>query len=466
MPCLVLAAVFAASVSFAADPYPLDDPDNPNFSDMPNIKAPEPGTRFMENAAPRWAEFEECKTKAMPFLQRCNAASDATAQKCDEKSIKKVKTDGVKKVDGLNASVGETATIGTASKESYNNFVAACEPAKQSCIDNCKMAKDKIAACLDLTKNFGPEAMSDLEALNEVWGKYSERVEKCEDLSEKVVKAKKGAEEADAIARAAKTVGDNTGGTDPSGAGEDSKNADGKKKSAGGGFQMPDLSSLMGGQQAANPAAVPTPTPSTGCDNPAVNDKVCQCLRNPAMCQTQAASVQGGLDSIGDEMTPTDPGTLDPNIGGNTFGGLGEMQSNQHPGSEVGGRQGNGAAVGGGGDSFGGGANNGRGGGAPPVDLNTKINGGFYGGSGSKGGGGGGSSATSRGYSAALENGGGTPMEKPDLKKYLPGGKLDPNRGPASVVGKDGITGPNVFNFDKMHKQFRRLWDEDSFLNY
>jgi hypothetical protein len=100
----------------------------------------------------------------------------------------------------------------------------------------------------------------------------------------------------------------------------------------------------------------------------------------------------------------------------------------------------------------------GGGGGDGASSLNTQIRQGFWGGGGGGGfGGGGGSgyptaSGTNAGPVMASVNG-----QQVDLKKFMPGGELDPRRRPAGVVGPDGITGPATDLFEKINTRFMAL---------
>ena len=44
---------------------------------------------------------------------------------------------------------------------------------------------------------------------------------------------------------------------------------------------------------------------------------------------------------------------------------------------------------------------------------------------------------------------------KPDLRQFLPGGRLDPNRGVAGSSGPDGITGPHSNIWQKVQNRYK-----------
>jgi hypothetical protein len=408
-------------------------------------------------------DFSACRTEGENLGNKCVKDFAAAKSVCNEGSLKKLKTKDADKTVGIQDGAEAVQKISKDAKDSYEKLATSCEPVQKTCSQSCAASRDKMKECLDQSQKLAADNMPAVEQMGGVWNDLNNLAVACDGFKDVVDNAKKGSKLAIETEKEGKSTDDATGGTSGDGGstGATAKNADAKK--GGSGFQMPDLSSLFQSQPAATPTPAPTPVASTGCDNPAVTDPVCLCQRNPASCQrATASSTADGIAGVGNNTSSSTTPAPDPGIGGSGLGGGNGMQVNRSPSGEVGGKQGNGAGIGGGGGSFGG--PGGRGGGAAAADLPAKGGGGFYGGSSSGGGATSGGSGSHNYSSDPVAVSG--KLEKPDLKKFLPGGKLDPNRGPASIVGKDGVTGPNVFNWEKMHMQYQRLWYDDNLLNY
>lgn len=407
------------------------------------------------------ANAERCVNEAKrKITEACLPSFTAASNTCDVAKLKGVtiKKDEIESTEGVGAATDKVATVAGEAKDAYTKFSVTCEPAQKKCVDECQAAKAQVESC-------GQYAQGDAGTLNEVRAAaetLNPKITTCQGLVSKIAEAKKGAKVVDEVEKEADRVGDSTGGS-TGGGGAQAASADGKKGSGGGGMpSMPNFGGMGGDAQAASTPV--TATASQGCDNPSNTDRVCQCLRNPAMCQqASSSSSREGLSSTNDYSSTSSAGAasnLDTNLGGNNFSGVSGMNP-AGSSSEVGGKQGNGAAVSGE-NAFSGAPSGGRSGSNSAPDYNSKIHSGFYGAANSGGRGGGGGSASAASSQSVVRG-----TERPDLTKFLPGGNLDPKRGPSSIVGKDGITGPNDFNWDKMHKQFQRLWREgDNFLAY
>ncbi len=203
---------------------------------------------------------------------------------------------------------------------------------------------------------------------------------------------------------------------------------------------------------------------STDCSNPttAANNIVCICQVNKAdpRCTGQALA---GLNSAFSNKpgAGADGGSSAGKVGADDFGIGGGFGAGGEPVAGVGpqndgsggppqskGQPGRGGPL-----DVGGSANQGQqkanpngaaGAGHDPINAKI-INGYGYGGNSAGGakyyGSGSGSSSASNGYYNGRPLAGAPQV---DLRKFLPGGKMDPSRGLAGIAGPDGITGPNT----------------------
>jgi len=198
---------------------------------------------------------------------------------------------------------------------------------------------------------------------------------------------------------------------------------------------------------------------------------ICQVNRNDPRCGAQAAvGLQSGLNgnsrsngagADGGKDALADFGGLGGDAGGGGFdanslkGSAGEDGPNARPRSGVGGGR---ASLDGGGGGQNKGAG-GAGGGAAGNAINAKIIAGYgAGGAGAAGRSYGSAGAAGSGAGAPGRNGygSGTAGGKPgvDLRKFLPGGQMDPSRGLAGAAGPDGITGPNSDIWKKIQMRY------------
>lgn len=193
------------------------------------------------------------------------------------------------------------------------------------------------------------------------------------------------------------------------------------------------------------------------------SNQVCICQANPNLPScggSQFAASGGGKSNYNDGADGVDPGL--GNFGGDGLGG-GAYGDNIPPGSfsPTGGSGPSHGAQGGSGGGHGGGGSGGnpkaasRGGSQSGNGLNTKILSGFVNATGAGGyrpsGGGYGSAPT---YSGGVANPSNAAV---DLKKFLPGGQMDPARGIAGISGPDGITGPNTNLWEKVNIRYQEF---------
>jgi hypothetical protein len=222
---------------------------------------------------------------------------------------------------------------------------------------------------------------------------------------------------------------------------------------------------------ASNPSALGCETVATDCSNPTVaaSNQVCICKNNP-----NAAGCIGVQAKVSD-MNAAGGGSADisslsaGNAGGsmgadNPFSTLGWDGNGMTPSSgateSVGGKKGAGANLGGdsGGGVPGAGGGDGKSGGAATQAL--QVNSGFRGGGGGGGGWGGGSGSGGYGEDRPYnpKNSQAPGANGPNLRDFLPNGKMDPkmaNRGLAGISGPDGITGPHSDIWKKIQNRYQ-----------
>ncbi|CAN5724717.1 hypothetical protein BH10BDE1_BH10BDE1_29690 [soil metagenome] len=222
---------------------------------------------------------------------------------------------------------------------------------------------------------------------------------------------------------------------------------------------------------AAFNAAPPTSTPPTmtqigGCEDPNNQTLACYCTRpgnaTSAMCSGFSG---GGLAGGGTSTTPNGSTVAAPYAqtvldtgDGNTVDPFANPAKKSGDGKGPG--DGGSGAPGGGGIASFGSEGGGSGAGGTPLSAITGTSGGTGSGLGGSGGGGGGGLARNNGKAA----GGGSLMDKFNLKRFLPGSKYK-TRGIAgmSVKSVDGITGPmGPSLFEKATRQYQEQIQKQS----
>ncbi|WP_413942859.1 hypothetical protein [Bdellovibrio sp. HCB-162] len=206
------------------------------------------------------------------------------------------------------------------------------------------------------------------------------------------------------------------------------------------------------------------------CANPqfAATNKVCVCISNPNDPSCRGEQKAGGETAVASQI---DSSSRLNTGGGSDIGGdlpgLPGIQQGPRPsggsGEDVDGKQGNGVNFESAGSTGGGGfksASSAGAGGDAATDSPAAPagGGGFYGGGAARNGGSYGSD-DGGGYAGAMPVAGkkGTANPTgPDLRQFLPGGKLDPRlRGIAGADGIDGITGPHSNIWQKIQNRYR-----------
>ena len=212
---------------------------------------------------------------------------------------------------------------------------------------------------------------------------------------------------------------------------------------------------------AANPTMAGCSSTIYDCNNASMaTNKVCICSKNPSdpAC-LGTSSVSGGdtslsgIDNSG-RLTGTASST---DVTGDLYNPTIEQAplNNSGGAEDIGGKQGGGVAFGGssGANGSSGGAGKGDG---QAADKAIGVNAGYYG-SGSGGAFGGGGSDGNGGGGAYNPNAPGAAPGKggPDLRQFLPGGKLSGARGVAGATGPDGITGPHSDIWKKVNNRYQ-----------
>lgn len=198
-------------------------------------------------------------------------------------------------------------------------------------------------------------------------------------------------------------------------------------------------------------------------------NKVCVCINSPMdpMCSNQQkAGGESQVTNLIDSSSRVQTAGGADDISGDIPGLPGIQHAPLPPGGGgegIDGQQGSGVHF----DTAGGGGSGGLGSGRSAssaegaTDDNVAVNGGTYGGSGGSGnagayGGGGGDGSSYRAVAGSPGKGGAANPKGPDLRQFLPGGKLDPRlRGVAGAQGVDGITGPHSDIWQKIQNRYR-----------
>jgi len=304
-------------------------------------------------------------------------------------------------------------------------FVASCSSKRRKCIESCGDSRSK----LNQAESDYTEAMSDMASY------YGE----CSSLDSKIAKAQQSIQNVVQTAQGAAACSAQT-------------------------------NSGMASYCASNPTALGCETAATDCSNPrvAASNQICICKANPnaSGCVGALAKVSdtGGVGGSADMSSSSlkDPSKngagLDADNMFNTVGFEGNgMTPSKDAAESVGGKKGGGANLGGGGGGGFGGGGDGKSGGAAAQAM--QVNAGFRGGGGGGGGWGGGNNyGGGEGRYAAPRDPQMGAAGGPNLRDFLPNGKMDPrmgNRGMAGVSGPDGITGPHSDIWKKIQNRYQ-----------
>lgn len=196
------------------------------------------------------------------------------------------------------------------------------------------------------------------------------------------------------------------------------------------------------------------------CKDPAqaTTNTVCICMTNPRDARCGLNGKTNNYNQSSNSGTDGSGGGDAGSFGDGSFGsgdGSGDIPMGkgapQADGSLLrGGSGGKGGIGGGGSQGAGGDGYSGRGG----AGANTKILNGYYGGGKGGAGYGGGGAGSGDGRPGNPNDPRGGNNAGVDLRQFMPGGKMDPQRGLAGISGPDGITGPHTDIWKKVNKRY------------
>lgn len=393
------------------------------------------------------AAGSSCQSQYQQLKDSCLSTTETTAQSCDENNSPELQQTGGQAQQQSTApgsddaavqqACGQAGGLSQSAKKAMTSFRDSCSGALEQCRSACSELATFLRepTCLSAIGKSQATAETEASSLERDCTRHQAEVDSAEKSISNYSNTGTGAAACQAAA---------AGTSAPKEAEEENE----KKTFCD---ANPSYPGCANSQAAAN------------CDDPSqANNKVCVCSKNPghAMClgtqSMEQSSVSNSVDS--DSRLPSSQA----DIGGGDNPDLPGINMGERVGGEDGvgidGRQG-GAAVGN--SSVGGGSGSsqrsaGSSGEGPPI---------IPGGSGTYGGGGSGGMGYASGSSAAYAAAGARSGNKvtadgsPDLRQFLPGGRLDPRReqGMAGGVGKDGITGPHSSNWDKIKNRYEML---------
>ncbi|UOE99929.1 hypothetical protein [Bdellovibrio reynosensis] len=434
-------------------PVPTSRPANPGStaSSNNNRNNSAPRSNSAQSSGPSMSQ--QCQAEYQSYYDECSKEIESTSYSCDEKNDQGMTgvADSASQMalmlgqqtsSNVQAACGQMANFSQAANAAVAAYRINCGSAISSCKSKCKLIEEYVRGNPSCGPYFLGGNSSSVAALAHG-----------QDLA-------KGCNNFDAKMNQAQQAIQNYGNT------------------AANASQCENLS--KGDPTTASPELCKTNPTAPGCvaveavdcNNPtiATTNKVCVCAKNPSdpMCFNQQNSAGGGaLANSGGIDSSSRMGASSNNSDMNFDGdipGLPRIDQAEYssggPDDAVDGRQGNGPGIGG----FG----TGGGSGITGAGQNSSENldrgvaeasgegGGFYGGGGfkpssSSSGEGGGSGGSAAPGSASGKNAG-----PPDLRQFLPGGKLDP-RSMSGLSGRDGITGPGSDIWQKIQNRYRVL---------
>ncbi len=404
------------------------------------------------------ASFDACVNQSQNLINECAKKRESALSNCDTNSnssltsamgtASQMTTAMSSSAPSASGSCSNMGMLGASAQAALAGYQMTCSNAKNSCVDACENARKSMVQCAGQS-GISLMAIQATEGYRDVSSNYSQ----CSSQQAKVDQAGTAltnimSETQKAKECAAQLAAMNTPSNDP--------NSVYCKA-------HPTVASCI-----------------LDCNHPNMaSNQTCICMKNPydASCggAGSSGSVAGGFNTTSGGGARVAASKSNPTIGSDTLdidrlneiGTEGRRKMAGQAAEEAGGKQGGSANVGAATPDNSGSA---RGGGAAlPAEVpGGNVNSGFYGAGGGSGGGGGGSgygegaggSYAAGGASTANGAGG---LGAPDLRKFLPGGQMDPaRRGIAGINGVDGISGPSETNWAKMQRRYRYL--ESTFL--
>lgn len=388
----------------------------------------------------------QCQAQFDELLQECRDASASAINYCDETKDSGMSgvTDtaaqvalmlGQQTAGSIQAACSKMANLSQMASTALVAYRTACSTSIQSCNTSCDSAisylKENQMSCFA-----GMNATQAEAEYNSMVSQVKSEIKTCNSLNAKMEQAGQAINNYGNTALQSTQCGDESSGVP----------------------DVPDLCKTYPNSPGCNNGIV-------DCNNPTMaTNKVCICSKNPTdpTCVGTKNSGSdfgngGGIDSSSRAPNANVSGGLD---GGDLpYFGIEQGKANRSAGNSIDGKMGGGSGIGGGDSGGGGGAAGGGRGGAGEEDP-LQVNAGFYGsgGGGSFGGGPGGGGSGGSGGGARGANGAAAGNGLPDLRSFLPGGKMDPRqRGLAGSSGVDGITGPHSNIWQKIQNRYQSM---------
>ncbi|MEK2689849.1 hypothetical protein [Bdellovibrio sp. GT3] len=381
-----------------------------------------------------------CSVQFQRLMTQCQNQISSTDSNCEERNNQGM-TDvtsmagqvalayGAQSAASIQAACSSAAALSAAANGALAAYRLTCSSAIKSCVSTCDSAITYLRST--------PSCQTDQAAFSSMLGQATSSRNQCSNYTAKVNEAQA------AINNIAQTAANAT--------------------------QCASLTSADGSTPSielctANPSMAGCSNVLMDCNNPSMaSNKVCVCDKNPSdpVCLGTASISGGDSGMISTNTSDRLTGTANAeDFGGDMFG-TPEIAQAEMPsgGGEAGvdGKQGGGVAFGSSSGGAGAGAA-GRSGEGDPTDPNgSAVNAGYYGSGGGGSFGGGGSGGDGRG-GGLLDSAANALAAKggPDLRQFLPGGKLAPNsRGIAGATGPDGITGPHTDIWKKVQNRYQ-----------
>lgn len=389
-----------------------------------------------------------CIREARPLLEPCEAAADKAEENCSRAKFDK-DTAGLKPTSGggTQGSAKARYTDATNNANAFKAFANNCEKYQPKCSRSCQSLDDKYFSCMKMPF----KDQHNFSTLQQKKIYSNQKLEICRSSKALLDEARRGQAAEEANAAEAKSNMDATSSedpkkSDPNGKKDPAKADDPEKKDTA----KKEEEKKEGGGDGAGGGGSPSgsgETPSL----PTVDSQVAE----PAKFSSQEEKADGARAKGDSTEGSTNADSSYGGSGETGPNGSGGMQAASSAASSVGGGQGGGA-------SFGSDASfknaDGSANGAETAKAQAASSSG--GGSSGGGGGGGGWGSPSSSRSPASES-----PSVAKMREALPGGPRDPARA-ASLVGVDGLTNSNTFNWNKMTQRFWKMRNEGVEVNF
>ncbi len=400
---------------------------------------------------------QKCVNQYSSEIGSCSTAYSSAQSACDTSNnpelnrVQNAANQSSQQSSGVN---GNCSAMGTTSQDAVtalNNYKSKCGNAQSSCASSCSGLRSKLEQCA--IDNSSTDDMKNTSEYRDVLSNSSG----CDSLTTKMNQASQAVNNLSNTNQTAQNCQQNSAGANGLGGAGD-PNVPSTDPNSAYCQANPNLAGCV-----------------MDCNRPEMaSNSTCQCRLNPSSCAGPVAASANGdrFDSQGGGKLAPNATNTNLNLSSSASGldlvpALPTGGSRGSADDRIGGKQGAGANLGNNNSGGPAGAGSRAGGGsAAGGPLPSSGGGGFFSGGSGAGGGGapgsyGGSAAGAAGSSAA-----GTSLQKPDLRQFLPGGKLDPKlRGIAGESsGIEGISGWRYENWNKIQKRHLKLDMEGAFL--